>query len=85
MGRKAKRLRLMQKLAARQAAVNPSVGKENSVAIEELKKAAEKTPEPVVEKVVEPVLEEPEPVVEEKPKPTSNRKKSLRNKSKSSK
>lgn len=82
MGRKAKRLRLIQKLAARQAAANPSVGKENSVAIEELKKAVEKAPEPIVEEKKEPVAEEVK--VEEKPK-TTRRKRSPRSKTKSSK
>jgi hypothetical protein len=90
MGRKAKRLRLIQKLAARQTAANPSVGKENSVAIEELKKAVEEVPEQ--EQTVDVSAEEEEKVPEqeqaietvEKPK-TTRRKRSPRSKSKSSK
>jgi len=91
MGRKAKRIRLLQKLAARKAAANPSVGKENSVAIEEMKKAIEKVPEQEQtvdvsaekeEKVPEQeqAIEAVEEVVEEKPKTTTRRKRSPRKK-----
>ena len=68
MGRKAKRLRLLKKLAAKEAAANPSMGKENSVVIEEMKKAVEEAPAPVVEEIAEEVVEEtPAPVIEEAP------------------
>ena len=81
MGRKAKRLRLMKKLAARQAAVNPSVGKENSVAIEELKKAVKEAPAPVVEEKAEPIVEKKE----EPKKTTTRRRKTPKKNTKSSK
>ena len=89
MGRKAKRLRLMKKLATKGATQNPSLKLENSVAIEELKNKTEILPEPVVEEKVEPVVEEKaEPVVEEKAEPkktTTRRRRSPRKSTKSSK
>ena len=96
MGKSYKRLmrRKANKLATPK---NPSVGKENSVVIEEIKKAAEEAPTPVVEEKVEPVVEvKTEPVVEEKAEPvvkekaepkktTTRRRRSPRKSTKSSK
>ena len=56
MGRKAKRLRLLARIAAKEKAKHQTTLKnENSVKIEELKAA---TPEPIIEETVK--LEEPE-------------------------
>ncbi len=65
MGRKAKRIRLLRRIAAKEEAEKQTTLKnENSVKIEEMKAAA---PEPVVEKPI--VLEEPKEEIIEPPKP----------------
>jgi|9_EtaG_2_1085328.scaffolds.fasta_scaffold18575_2 hypothetical protein len=62
MGRKAKRLRLLARIAAKEKAKHQATLKnENSVKIEELKAA---TPEPIIEETVK--LEEPEIIEEPK-------------------
>ena len=81
MGRKAKRLRLMKKLAAQGATQNPSLKLENSVAIEELKNKTESLPEPVVEEKAEPVVEEKA----EPKKATTRRRRAPKKSTKSSK
>lgn len=96
MGRKAKRIRLLQKIAAKKAASNPSVGKENSVVIEELKKSVEEAPEQEQtvdvsaeeeEKVPEqePAIEAVEEVEEDKPAVTTTKRKKTPRKKRSSK